>query len=177
EVLTEGLDARRMAQVEAEDLEPILPLLEIRFGGVARGRVTGKPGRDDQVRARPQQLQAGLIADLHAAAGQQCDAPAQIGELRPLAEIEPGALGTELVVKVVNLAVLLLADIAVTLLSRFAAKRRCAAECLVAVSHGRRTGVDVGRWKVVRRREDRLAPQLPDARLVQDPVVTPDDLG
>jgi hypothetical protein len=32
QVLAERLDARRVAQVEAEDLQPVAPLLEVRLG-------------------------------------------------------------------------------------------------------------------------------------------------
>jgi hypothetical protein len=38
------------------------------------------------VRAGAQQLEAGLVADLHAAAGEQRHAPAQVGELGALGE-------------------------------------------------------------------------------------------
>ena len=64
---------------------------EVRLLRVARGRIAGEPGRDDEVRARSQELEAGLVADLHAAAGQQRDAPAQIGQLAALREIEVAA--------------------------------------------------------------------------------------
>ena len=70
-----------MAEIQTVDLQPIGPLPRIRLLRVARRRVAGEPGRDDQVRARPQELEAGLVADLHATARQQRDPPAQVGEL------------------------------------------------------------------------------------------------
>ena len=54
----ERLDARRVAQVEPEDLEAVAPLGEVRLRGVAGRRVAGKARGDDQVRAGAQQLEA-----------------------------------------------------------------------------------------------------------------------
>src|SRR5438045_9407080 len=51
ELVTEGLDARRVAEVEAVDLEPVFPAAEVRLPGVAGRRVAGKAGRDDQTGA------------------------------------------------------------------------------------------------------------------------------
>ena len=44
----ERLDARRMTQIEAEDLEAVAPLGEVGFGGVAGGRVAREARRDDE---------------------------------------------------------------------------------------------------------------------------------
>ena len=57
------------------------PLGEVGLRGVAAGGVARKARRDDEMRAGAQQLEPGLIADLHAPAGEQRDAAAQIGEL------------------------------------------------------------------------------------------------
>ena len=65
------------------------------------------------MRARPQQLDPRLITNLDAAARQQRDAAAEIGQLRPLRKIELRAGRAELIVKVMNDGVLLLADVAV----------------------------------------------------------------
>src|SRR6478735_1683457 len=70
--------------------------------------------------AHPQQLEAGLVADLHASAGEQRRAAGQVGELGALREVEVAAGGTELVVEVMKGGVLLLADVAVPLLHRLA---------------------------------------------------------
>ena len=88
QVPAERLDARRVAQVEPEDLEPVAPVGEVGLGGVARGRVAREAGGDDQLRAGAQQLEAGLVADLHPPAGEQRDAPAQVGQLGALGEVE-----------------------------------------------------------------------------------------
>ncbi len=81
-MLAERLDARRVAQVEAEDLEPVAPLLEVGLRGVAGRRVAREARRDDQLRAGAQQLDPRLVADLDAPAGEQRDAAAEVGGLR-----------------------------------------------------------------------------------------------
>ena len=110
--VAEGFHAGRVAQVQAEDLETVAPFAEVRLLGITRGRVTRKARGDDQVRARAQQLEPGLVADLDASAGEQGDAPAQVGQFGALAEVELGAGRAQLVVEVVDELVLLLADVA-----------------------------------------------------------------
>src|SRR5688572_24762697 len=48
---TERLNAGSVPQVEAEDLQPVAPLAEVRLGSVAGGRVAGKSGSDNEVGA------------------------------------------------------------------------------------------------------------------------------
>ena len=122
-VVGECLDARRVAQVEAEDLETIAPVGEVGLGGVASRSVAGKAGDDDQRRAAAQQLDACLVADLHAAAGEQGHRAGQVGEFGPLREVELGAARTELVVEVVDLAVVRLADVAVLFVHGLSVRR------------------------------------------------------
>ena len=158
QLMAERLDARRVSQIESEDLEAIAPLLEVWLPRVAGRRVARKARGHDQVRAAAQQLQARLVANLDASAGQQRDAPAEIRQLGALAEVQLRARGTELIVEVMNLRVLLLADIAMLQFLR------------------------IGVWdlgfgifqKIIRRCEDRLAPQRADAGLLKDRVVAPD---
>ena len=102
QVLAERLDARRVAQVEAEDLEAVAPVREVRLLRVAGRRVAREARRHDQLRAGAQQLDPGLVADLHAAAGEQRDAAAQVGRLGALREVEVAAGGAELVVERVH---------------------------------------------------------------------------
>ena len=83
--MAERLDARRVPQVEPEDLEPVAPVVEVRLARVPGRGVAREARRDDQLRARAQQLDPGLVADLHAPAGEQRDAAAQIGGLGALA--------------------------------------------------------------------------------------------
>ncbi len=113
EVLAEGLDARRVPQVEPEDLEPISPDVEVGLLRVARRRVAREAGRHDQMGARTQQLDARLVADLHTAAGQEGHPAGEVGSLGALAEVELGALRAQLVVERVDLGVAPLADVAV----------------------------------------------------------------
>src|SRR6185503_19274715 len=115
ELAAERLDARRMAQVEAEDLQAMAPLGEIRLLRVALRRVAGKACGDDDVRAAAQELEAGLVADLHAAAGEQRHTAAQVGELGALPEVQLRARRAELVVEVVDGRVVLLANVAMPL--------------------------------------------------------------
>ena len=149
----ERLDARRVPQVEAEDLQPIAPT-RAKSGsrGVARRRIARKARRDDEVRAGAQQLEPGLVADLHAPAGEQRDAAAQVGQLGALREVQLGARRAQLIVEVVDDRVVLLADVAVL----------------------RRQGLPrlgVPRREDVRRREHRLPAKCPDAGLGQHALV------
>jgi hypothetical protein len=64
------------------------------------------------VRAAPEQLQHRLIPDLDPAAGHERDAAAQIGELRPLVKVQRRALGTQLIVEVMQRRIGALADVA-----------------------------------------------------------------
>ena len=118
QLAAERLDARRVTQVETEHLEAVAPLGEVGLLGVAAGGVAGEARGDDEVRAGAQQLQPGLVADLHAAAGEQRHASAQVGQLGALAEVELRARRAQLVVEMVDDGVLLLADVAVQRLDR-----------------------------------------------------------
>ena len=115
-----AFDARRVAEVEAEDLESVAPLVEVGLLGVARGGVAGEARRHDQLRARAKQLDPGLVADLDAAAGEQRDAAGEVGGLGALGEVEVPAGRTELVVEGMELGVVLLADVAVLRLEQLA---------------------------------------------------------
>src|SRR5215207_5274294 len=116
----ERLDAWRVAQIEAEDLEARLPVREIGLARKPPRRGARKPGGDDGMGAAAQQLERGLVADLHPATGDDGDASPQVGELRPLAEVQVRALRTKLIVEVVDQRVRPLADVAMLRLGRFA---------------------------------------------------------
>jgi hypothetical protein len=151
-VLRERFDARRVTQIEAEDLQSVAPLAEVGFGRIAGGGVAGKAGRDDQRCTATQQLDPCLIADLHPAAGEQRDRSRQVGELAALGEVVLGARGAQLVVEVVDLAVLDLADVTVLLVDGLAVRRIVDVALLEAVG-----------WVDVRRGEHRLLAQRSDA--------------
>ena len=157
----ERLNARRVAQIEPEDFQPMTPVLEVRLGGVTQRGVARETGADDELRAGPQKLDAGLITDLHAPAGEQRDASAQVRQLGALAEVQLSARGTELVVEVMNRGVVLLADVAVLRLDDFA-KLRVALDFSL---------LEVGGRIDVRRGENFLATQLADAGFVQPRLI------
>ena len=161
QVLAEGLDARRVPQVEAEDLEPVAPLAEVGLPRVARGRVAREAGRHDQVGAGTQQLDAGLVADLHAPARQQGDAPREVCGLGALAVVEVAALRAQLVVERVDLDVVALAHVAVLRLDDLA-EAGIVLDVLLLEGGGR---------EHVRRGEDGLLPQHADAGLGEHGLV------
>ncbi len=79
-VSTERLDARRVPEVEPEDLQTVTPVGEVGLGGVPRGGVAREAGRHDQRSPATQQLDPGLVPDLHAPAGEQRNRPREIGQ-------------------------------------------------------------------------------------------------
>ena len=162
-MLAERLDARRVAQVEAEDLEPVAPLLEVGLGGVAGRGVAREARRHDQLRAGAEQLDPGLVADLHPAAGEERH-PVPSGRPSPTAcVVEVPARGAELVVERMDADVVLLADVAVLRLDDLA-------ELGIAFDVGLLE--PVGR-EDVRRREHRLLAQHADAGLGEHRLVAP----
>src|SRR4051812_10188724 len=88
QLVAERLNARRVAQIEAEDLQSILPLVEVGLLRVADRAVAWKTRGDDEMRAAAQQLESRLVADLHASAGQQRDAASQVREFGALAVVQ-----------------------------------------------------------------------------------------
>jgi hypothetical protein len=176
--VAEGLDAGGVAQVEAEDLETVGPARKIGFAGVAQRRVARETRGHDQVRTRAQELESGLVADLHPPAGEQGDPAGEIGRLLALSEVEVAAIRAELVVEVMQRPVVLLAGVAVTLLEQHTRRRF---ERLWELP-GRAVDRPVGRfvdvlcdeagWRVDVGRGDRgLAPQLADPHGVEETLV------
>jgi hypothetical protein len=84
EVLREGLDAGRVAQVEPVDLEALAEVVEVGLAGEAHCGVTREARGHDHPRAGAQQLDGRLVADLHARPGDERHAAAQVGGLRAL---------------------------------------------------------------------------------------------
>ena len=109
-----------------------------------------------RLRARAQQLDARLISDLDASAGEQRDAASQIGQLRALEAIQLGARRAKLIIEMVNRRVALLADIAVLRFDGFAKLRVILDVVLLEFGRGERRSACV---KTV------LAPKLSNSRL------------
>ena len=173
EVAAERLHRGRIAQVEIEDFESAPPIVEIGLLRVARRGVAREPCRDDEVRAGAEELQAGLVADLDAPAGEERDAAAQIRELRAGGEIDIGAGGAELIVEVVDARVGLLADVADAGAGSAFVVRRSR-----VVVWRWRLMVNVVRFKALRRKHvrggDDRSPAHPDSCLVEHRVFPPD---
>ena len=112
QVLAELLHAGRVPQIESEYFQPIAPVHNVRLPRVARRRITRKPRRHDDVRARAKELESCLISDLDAAACDERDASAEVGELVTFRVVRVAARATEPVVEMVDGRVLLLADVA-----------------------------------------------------------------
>ena len=124
QLVTERLDARRVPQIETEDLETITPLGEVGLLRVARSGVAREARRHNESRACAQELESRLVADLDAPTGEQRHAAAQVGELRSLHEVDLRASRAELIVEVMDGREVLLAHVAV---DRLAQLPRCAA--------------------------------------------------
>jgi len=73
-----------MAQVQPENFKAASPVLEIRLGRVAFGRVPREAGADYKLRPGAEKFYPGLVAYLDAPAGEQGDAPPQVGGLGAL---------------------------------------------------------------------------------------------
>ncbi len=164
--MRERLHARRVAQVESEDLQPVAPIREVGLGGIAGRRVAGEAGGDDQRRPGAEQLDPGLVADLDAAAGEERHPAAEVGGLAPLGEVEVTARLAELVVEVVHHRVALLAHVAVPLGSLLAERR--VVDIVLREVAGR---------EHIRGGEHRLAAHRSDAGLLQHPLLALDRIG
>ena len=88
ELAAERFDTRRVTKVEAEDLEAMAPLGKVGLVGVAVRRIPRKARRHDQMCTAAQQLEPGLVANLHAAAAEQRHPATEIGQLGTLSEIQ-----------------------------------------------------------------------------------------
>jgi hypothetical protein len=116
---------------------------------------------------RAQQLDAGLIADLHPPAGQQRDAPAQIRQFGALAEIQFRARRAKLIVEMVNCGVVALADVTILGLDDFT-------EIWVVLDFLR---LEAGRRRQVWRREHFFPPQLSNASFPEQALIALQLLG
>ena len=132
------------------------------FGCVPRRRITRESRRDDQLGTAAQQFDAGLVADLDPATGEQRDRAVQIGQLAALVEVELATGRAQLVVERVQSGVSPFAHVAVL---------RAGGLAEVGVVH-------IGLLEFAGREpigggEHRLGPQCPDARLVEGVLIIP----
>ena len=183
----ERLDARRVAQVETEDLEAPAPVGEVGFQRVACGSIARKTRGDDQVRAGAQELESGLVSNLHAAARQQCDASPQIRQLRSCSEVHLSTGRAEMIVEGVDGGVGLLAGVAGAIhkrycdvrRSRFVVRRSAFVVRRLTFVVRRRLAVNVGRLerrrrKYVRSGHDRAPPQRANPGRLQEAFLQAD---
>ncbi len=107
----EGDDLTGVAQVDADDSQPMQPVAAVGHAGEPPGRVPWEARRDRRVRAVAQQAERDVHPDLRPPSGQQGPAARQVGAGVPLGVVERRAVGTELVVEGVDLRVAPLADV------------------------------------------------------------------
>ena len=163
QLVAERLDARRVPEVEAEDLEPVAPLGEVGLARVAGGGVAGEAGGDDETRAGPQQLEPGLVADLDPPAREQRHRAAQVGGLGALGEVELGARRAELVVEVMQRGEVRLADVAVLLARAARAARRASCTSSRGEGSAGTGGKTLGEVKTGWRRRVRMPVRVAEA--------------
>src|SRR5262249_45932223 len=102
----------RVAQVDADDLQPVDPLVTVGLGLEPADRVVRETRGDRGVGAVTQQPQCDVHADLGAATGEEGALAGEVGAGVATGPVLRGALLAELVVEVVHLDVALLADVA-----------------------------------------------------------------
>ncbi len=110
--LGQGHGLRRVAQVDADDLQPVHPVRRVVHGLEPADGVLGEARGDGRVGAVTQQPQRDVHADLGTAAGEQRALAGQVGSGVALGAVQAGAVRTELVVEVVDLDVAGLACVA-----------------------------------------------------------------
>ena len=111
-------DLRRVAQVDADDPQPVQPLGAVVHRREAPCGVAREARRDRRLGAVAQQPQRDVHADLRAAAGEQRATAAEVGAGVAALVMTRRAVGTELVVERVDDLVALLADVAGTRLDQ-----------------------------------------------------------
>ena len=121
EELREQLDARRMAQVQAMNLQPRAKARKVGLLRVALGCIHGKACGDDDVRAGAKQLQGSLKADFDAPAGHERIVAAEVRRLLALGIVEFAAALAHGVVVAMHDCKGLFAYIAIALLTKFGA--------------------------------------------------------
>ena len=156
-MLAKRLHTRCVAQIQTKNFQAVPPLLEIRLGGVAHGGIARETGGDDKLRPGAQQFDAGLVTDLHAAAGEQRHAPTQVGGFSALEKIQFRTRRTKLIVEMMDLRVIFFADVTILRFDRFV-------EIGIVGDFLRLADL---RRKIIRRGKNGFAAQFADAGLMQ----------
>jgi hypothetical protein len=112
DVVGEGDDLGGVAQVDADDLEPVDPLGAVGELGEPAHGVPREAGRDGQVRPVAQEHEGDVHADLGAPPGEQGAAAGEVGALITLGVRHRGAGRAEPVVERVDEGVVGVADVA-----------------------------------------------------------------
>lgn len=112
DLVGEGHGLGRVAQVHAYDLQAVQPVRRVVHGLEAADGVFREACGDRRVGAVAQQPQRDVHADLGAAAGEQGALAGEVGVVVALLAVQAGAVGTELVVEVVDFHVPGLAGVA-----------------------------------------------------------------
>ena len=112
-----------VAQIDADDLEPVDPLGRVGQARESAHGVARKARRDRRVGAVAQQAQRDVHADLGATAGEQGALAREVGAGIPLGVAHRGAVGAQLVIERVDDRVRPLADVAGARLDEGAGRR------------------------------------------------------
>ena len=63
--VSESVHARHITEIDPEDLQPVFPLLVVRFNTISGGSIVCKPSLHQHTRPAPQQPQCDLVSNLH----------------------------------------------------------------------------------------------------------------
>jgi len=91
DVMAEDFDAGRVSQIEAVNVQPVLPLVEIGFAGITERGIDRKARGGDDACSGAKHHERGLIADLEPRAGDQRDLSLERSGLKAFLIIQPRA--------------------------------------------------------------------------------------
>ena len=120
----EQIHARCVAQVEPEDLQACAELAEVQLLRVTARGIDRESRGDDHVRAGAQQLQRGLVADLHACARDERVVAAKVRGLPALRVVEVATGFAQRIVVAMHFRERPLADVARELVTQLGARVR-----------------------------------------------------
>ena len=115
EMIAKELDARRVAQVQSKDLQPVLPVGEVFFSGVSRGGISREAGGYDDLCACSEQENGSLVTDLDPGTRDECRASPEVGALRPLFVVQISTGCAHLIIEMMQPSIAGLTDVAMAL--------------------------------------------------------------